>query len=558
MTDPAAPSAPRAPAEASIRYEARVLDPATAIRLGGVPPSVTAYRGDTLLVTAPTREYAQAVINILGELAADLGLQPAGPDVFDRIDDDEKRTPRREIAAHNRFARLLGLAEEAGVPLVVPVKFEPGAAGPAPAVDVWPLLQAFRDQTFRDTALRDTALRDTAGEKAATAVGLDHLMFAAAIIAGNPFSRGLATIGGSPFSRGLADIGGSPFSRGLASGVDQYLAGGSGGHGPVSVVLAAPRPDPDACHPHVVVLDTGVGDHPWFDVTPVDRDLRLANNDPVGVDLADPEVIDTDPEAKGAVPDPLTGLLATHAGHGTFITGLLAQACPNAHISALRIMAADGVVAEDELTQSLMALGVRLFQDPGSIDALVLSLGYYAESDDAAYTAGVKDLLIDLASRGVVTFVAAGNDCTDRRSYPAAFADQSAFNADGSLPLMAVAALNPDESVALFSNDATWVNGEAPGANVVSTAPLRASGAWAADTMLVGPNGELRGTIDPDDFRGGFATWSGTSFAAPVLAGRYLSALVRRGCPDGFDDRRRLVPARRPGTSAPVAAEVGT
>jgi subtilisin family serine protease len=39
----------------------------------------------------------------------------------------------------------------------------------------------------------------------------------------------------------------------------------------------------------------------------------------------------------------------------------------------------------------------------------------------------------------------------------------------------------------------------------------------------------LRATIDPDDFRGGFGTWSGTSFAAPILAGEIAQQLVHTG-----------------------------
>ena len=42
------------------------------------------------------------------------------------------------------------------------------------------------------------------------------------------------------------------------------------------------------------------------------------------------------------------------------------------------------------------------------------------------------------------------------------------------------------------------------------------------------PTGSACGaeTIDPDDFTGGFALWSGTSFAAPYVAGRLAQSLV--------------------------------
>ena len=531
MTEPDADRA-AAPVDPFARYEARVLDPSTAVRSrDGAAPATTVYRGDTLLVTAATRDLVEAVIRTLDELAAPFDLRVAGPDVFievDRADGADEQAGRRDALAHNRLARLLRLAEGAGVPLVAPVRFEPTIDGPAPAVDVWPLLQAFRD--------RDAEL--------GRGVGLDHLTFSAAVISGNPYTRGMALIAGEPYSQGMAAIVGNPYTRGMSSGIGQYLQGGSGGHGPVSVVLAPPAANPDACHPHVVVLDTGVGQHPWFTASPVERTLQLDNGDHVAMDVDVPAVSKTDPEDAGAVPDPMTGMLAGHSGHGTFISGLLRQSCPDADITSLRIMDGDGVVAEDEMTQALTALCVRLRQRKNSIDALVLSLGYYAETDDAGYTAGLEHLLFDLAGQGVVTFAAAGNDCTDRRSYPAAFADRLEFAGEGVLPLLAVAALNPDGSVALFSNDADWVNGEAAGANVVSTAPVLASGARSADTALLGPNGARRGTIDPDQFSSGFATWSGTSFAAPVLAGKYLAKLVEAGCPGGAGERRSLIPFR--------------
>ena len=43
------------------------------------------------------------------------------------------------------------------------------------------------------------------------------------------------------------------------------------------------------------------------------------------------------------------------------------------------------------------------------------------------------------------------------------------------------------------------------------------------------PSGEFRSTIDPDDFWGGFGVWSGTSFAAPVLAGQLAQAMLDSG-----------------------------
>jgi hypothetical protein len=40
------------------------------------------------------------------------------------------------------------------------------------------------------------------------------------------------------------------------------------------------------------------------------------------------------------------------------------------------------------------------------------------------------------------------------------------------------------------------------------------------------PGAGAREALDPDDYRGGFAVWSGTSFAAPLLAAHLARSLL--------------------------------
>jgi len=80
--------------------------------------------------------------------------------------------------------------------------------------------------------------------------------------------------------------------------------------------------------------------------------------------------------------------------------------------------------------------------------------------------------------------------------------------------------------VAFYSNDGDWVSTFRTGSSLVSTFPVDVT-ASAQASARVDFAGRARTTQDPDDYRGGFAAWSGTSFAGPVLAGEVAAALAR-------------------------------
>jgi subtilisin family serine protease len=287
--------------------------------------------------------------------------------------------------------------------------------------------------------------------------------------------------------------------------------------------------------PVVAVLDTGVGDHPWLPADIVRRDISV-----LGVPIGSHDPV-TDPEVTGVIDDPFEGVLDSDSGHGTFIAGLIRQACPDADILAIRVMPSDGVVAESELLNTLKLLAIRqqLAQASGDTGALIdvvsLSLGYYHEQpDDLTFDSQLLHPLQALSRAGVVVVVSAGNDSTARPMFPAAFTPYpggrfSSFDADY-VPLLSVGALNPNGTVALFSNGGPWVRCHRPGAGLVSTFPVTFDASGEPSYRVHVAADGWRETVDPDNYASGFGTWSGTSFAAPVLAGELAQSLFDGSC----------------------------
>jgi hypothetical protein len=278
----------------------------------------------------------------------------------------------------------------------------------------------------------------------------------------------------------------------------------------------------------------------------VRRDVTLDGR-PIGYD--DPT---TDPEHRPDQAGGLDGMLDEYSGHGTFICGLVHQACPDADIVAWRVVGSSGPIVESDLVDALSDIAelARRHRDgePGGhpVDVLSLSMGYYHETpDDVLFDPTMLDILTLLGDCGTAVVCSAGNDATDRPMFPAAFAPWSdgqdpAGAGAGRVPVVSVGALNPNGSDALFSNTGAWVRAWAPGASVMSTIPAFQGGLQAMAATTV--DGRLRESADPDDFTSMFALWSGTSFSAPLFAGRLAARLVDQlPAADAVDDRPAAV-----------------
>lgn len=474
------------PPEVLARFNARVLDPSTALKVAGQPQlGSTVYLADRLLVRGAVHE---DLLSVLNAAAAPSNLTVTLPAAH-AARREQLVAAAREMGADNADDLLPTVA------VVSPIEDK------AAQVDAWEVLQNYRASPDFDGGVQ---------------VGLDHLLTATRHVVWTPY--------GPP---GLS-------AAGTASA--SYGQPGWGGRQPVTWLGPPPsRRDELGCRrPVVAILDSGVGEHAWLPLGPdscVQRNVMLGQ---ASLGLADPSAFET----TGVVSDPLEGVLDTYSGHGTFIAGLVRQQCPDADILSIRVMPTDGAAPEHVVLEALTMLALR--QDAAQrngasgdvVDVVSLSLGYYPELIDSS---GPRPFLLDaieaLGRSGVVVVASAGNDATARPMFPAAFtpyADGCVPAPDpGCAPVISVGAENPDGTVALFSNAGPWVVCTQPGAALVSTFPnFDGSGQAAFDV----PGDVRRSTIDPDNFSSGFGLWSGTSFAAPVLAGKIAQSLVDGDC----------------------------
>lgn len=192
------------------------------------------------------------------------------------------------------------------------------------------------------------------------------------------------------------------------------------------------------------------------------------------------------------------------AGHGTFIAGVIEQAAPGCALELFAPLGSMGDGSEHEIGTILVELAER--PDDQRPHLVNLSFGGYAPLGMDALAVAVGALV----DAGTIVVASAGNDATCVPMYPAAL--------DG---VIGVGAIDDDGDPAPFTNYGPWVRACAPGVDVTSIFFEDFDG---GEPSVAG--------ADPDAFAG-WATWSGTSFAAP----RVVGALARHaGGPDGLAD----------------------
>jgi subtilisin family serine protease len=193
------------------------------------------------------------------------------------------------------------------------------------------------------------------------------------------------------------------------------------------------------------------------------------------------------------------GYLDLEAGHGTFIAGLLQQVAGGADVVMRAGISPTGIT--DEFT---VAGAVRELLDLCGVQIVNLSLGGYVHDDEVGLLGW--DALLD--REDCVFVAAAGNHGSDRPFFPAA-----------DPRVIAVAALGTNGSRAAWSNYGAWVQACVPGEHLLS-AYVQGRDEFDAD-----------GDGSPDEFAGPdpCALWSGTSFAAPQVAGLIAAESARTG-----------------------------
>jgi subtilisin family serine protease len=171
-----------------------------------------------------------------------------------------------------------------------------------------------------------------------------------------------------------------------------------------------------------------------------------------------------------------------------------------------------------------VAVRMAAFAD-SDVNVINLSLGCYTDDGDAPL---LLKRAVELLTPQTIVVAAAGNhgagvsaagEVTPRTPFwPAALDD-----------VVAVGAHDSDGQRAAFSPDTPWITLSAPGVDVAST--------YLRGAVEIPLEGSTDGATELQDF-GGYAIWSGTSFAAAAVSGKIAAGTVpgRRTAREALDD----------------------
>jgi subtilisin family serine protease len=230
------------------------------------------------------------------------------------------------------------------------------------------------------------------------------------------------------------------------------------------------------------VIDTGV-DVPAITEAKLGTQIKFTQDD---VDHR------TDPSLKATAQ---SYLLGPAAGHGTFIASLIGAVAPGAVVRSYKVANTLGIADEVAIQEGIR----RAIKD--GCQVINLSLGGYPFAGTTAVPTlrafSILEAAIAEIDKKVAIVAAAGNCASGDRFYPAAF--------EG---VIGVAALEADGRLWEHSNYGTWVRACARGVG------LRGLFVKGKENPVYDPDGRA------DEWTGkiNFATWSGTSFAAPLVA----------------------------------------
>ena len=217
----------------------------------------------------------------------------------------------------------------------------------------------------------------------------------------------------------------------------------------------------------IAIVDTGVTlNHPDLE----NKLYRDSSGNVIGYDFVNGDASPADDHGHGTH---CAGIAAAQVNNGVGMAGIAGWSADpfGSDIHSTKIMPVKVLDASGSGSLLAVANGITFAADNGA-KIISLSLGATASSTT------LTNAIAYAWNKGCIVVAAAGNSSSSVKSYPAACAN-----------VISVAATDTNDTLASFSNYGSWVLCAAPGVSIYSTYP------------------------------GGYANLSGTSMAAPLVAG---------------------------------------